>query len=335
MGTHHQTELTFKMRLPLIATSLALAAAAPHSEDRQKWRPAQGRDLSKFKPKLPEVAFGTPSAPRAAPKPFEFKKGNKSFAEECGLENPNGIEDRIVGGHEAAHHEWPWQVALFIDDAWFCGGSLISDEWVMTAAHCADGASYFDIMAGAHNVRASSEPHRIEITSFEGQTHPEWDSNSLYADIALVHLPEKVAFSEFIRPSCLPPASDANEQYVGQLTTPVGWGKNADNAGGITPDLNMVSDLPVIDPQACADYYGSIIYSGIMCIDSAGGKGVCNGDSGGTLNIRQSEGGNKWTQVGVTSFVSSAGCESGNPHGFSRVAEHLEWIETVTGLSLI
>jgi len=335
MGTHHQTELTFKMRLPLIATSLALAAAAPHSEDRQKWRPAQGRDLSKFKPKLPEVAFGTPSAPRAAPKPFEFKKGNKSFADECGLENPNGIEDRIVGGHEAAHHEWPWQVALFIDDAWFCGGSLISDEWVMTAAHCADGASYFDIMAGAHNVRASSEPHRIEITSFEGQTHPEWDSNSLYADIALVHLPEKVAFSEFIRPSCLPPASDANEQYVGQLTTPVGWGKNADNAGGITPDLNMVSDLPVIDPQACADYYGSIIYSGIMCIDSAGGKGVCNGDSGGTLNIRQSEGGNKWTQVGVTSFVSSAGCESGNPHGFSRVAEHLEWIETVTGLSLI
>merc|ERR1712211_48351 len=105
---------TFKMRLLLIATSVALAAAAPHSEDRQKWRPAQGRDLSKFKPKLPEVAFGTPSAPRAAPKPFEFKKGNKSFAEECGLENPNGIEDRIVGGHEAAHHEWPWQVALFI-----------------------------------------------------------------------------------------------------------------------------------------------------------------------------------------------------------------------------
>merc|ERR1711910_5258 len=298
---------TFKMRLLLIATSLALAAAAPHSEDRQKWRPAQGRDLTKFKPKLPEVAFRTPSAPRTAPKPFEFKKGNKTFAEECGLENPNGIEDRIVGGHEAAHHEWPWQVALFVDDAWFCGGSLISDEWVMTAAHCADGAGYFDIMAGAHNVRASSEPHRIEITSFEGQTHPEWDSNSLYADIALVHLPEKVA-------------SDANEEYVGQLTTPVGWGKNADSAGGITPDLNMVSDLPVITRDSCADYYGGIIYSGIMCIDAAGGKGVCNGDSGGTLNIRQTEGGNKWTQVGVTSFVSSAGCESGNPHGFSRVA---------------
>merc|ERR1712130_677053 len=159
---------SFKMRLLLIATSLALVAAAPHNEDRQKWRPAQGRDLSKFKPKLPEVAFraAAPTSPR--PKPFEFKKGSKSFAEECGLENPSGIEDRIVGGHEAAHHEWPWQVALFIDDAWFCGGSLISDEWVMTAAHCADGASYFDIMAGAHNVRASSEPHRNHTRSQYG-----------------------------------------------------------------------------------------------------------------------------------------------------------------------
>merc|ERR1712210_67611 len=138
---------SLKMRLLLIATSLALVAAAPHSEDRQKWRPAQGRDLSKYKPKLPEVAFGTPTPTAPRTKPFEFKKGNKSFAEECGLENPNGVEDRIVGGHEAAHHEWPWQVALFVDDAWFCGGSLISDEWVMTAAHCADGAGYFDVMA--------------------------------------------------------------------------------------------------------------------------------------------------------------------------------------------
>merc|ERR1719318_1409626 len=320
------------MRLLLIATSLALATAAPHSEDRQKWRPAQGRDVSKFKPKLPEVAFGTPSAPRAAPKPFEFKKGNKSFAEECGLENPNGIEDRIVGGHEAAENEWPWQVALFIDDAWFCGGSIISDEYIMTAAHCADGASYFDILAGAHNVRASSEPHRVEITSYEGFTHPDWDSSTLEGDIALVRLPEKIEFNDYIRPACLPPAEDADNGYVGELTTPVGWGKNSDNAGGITPTLQMVEDWPVIDNPTCNSYYG-IIYDGIMCIDSSDGKGVCNGDSGGSLNMRQ-EAENKWTQVGVASFVSSSGCESGDPHGFTRVAYFGQWIESETGVKM-
>merc|ERR1712130_965693 len=93
---------SFKMRLLLIATSLALVAAAPHNEDRQKWRPAQGRDLSKFKPKLPEVAFraAAPTSPR--PKPFEFKKGSKSFVSSAGCEsgNPHGFS-RVAG-----HLEW-------------------------------------------------------------------------------------------------------------------------------------------------------------------------------------------------------------------------------------
>merc|ERR1711879_1099456 len=320
-------ELTFKMRLFLIATSLALAAAAPHSEDRQKWRPAQGRDLSKFKPKLPEVAFGTPSALRAAPKPFEFKKGNKSFAEECGLENPNGIEDRIVGGHEVAHHEWPWQVALFIDDAWFCGGSLISEEWVMTAAHCADGASYFDIMAGAHNVRAGSEPHRVEITSYNGWTHPGWNHNTLENDIALIELPSPMSFNDYIKPSCMPMAGDTAD--VNEMVTCTGWGKPSDSAGGISPVLRMVEDRPIISNSECNAIYG-IVGDGVVCIDATGGKGTCNGDSGGPLNmkydVKSGASGDKWKQVGVVSFGASAGCEVGYPAGFTRTEYYLDWI---------
>merc|ERR1719513_295788 len=75
------------------------------------------------------------------------KKGtNVDLKATCGIEGP-ARAGRIVGGHEAEEHERPWQVALFIDDAWFCGGSLISENYVLTAAHCVDGASYFDIMA--------------------------------------------------------------------------------------------------------------------------------------------------------------------------------------------
>merc|ERR1712071_363758 len=130
---------------------------------------APGRDLSKYQTKMPEMAKQSPSMAALMEKHFDFKKGWKSVAEDCGLENPEGlpdVEDRIVGGFEAKTHQWPWQVALFIDDAWFCGGSLISEEWGMTGAHCADGASYADVMAGAPNVRASTEPHRIEIPSY-------------------------------------------------------------------------------------------------------------------------------------------------------------------------
>merc|ERR1719452_15371 len=320
------------MKLVILSICLALSYALPTAEKTsQTWRPAGPKDLSKYKLKTPSRSFASKVEKVSEKKPLELKKGSKSFADICGLENPS--QEKIVGGHEAGENQWPWQVALFIDDAWFCGGSLISDEYVMTAAHCADGASYFNILAGAHDVRASSEPHRVEITSYEGFTHPNWDPNTLENDIALVRLPEKIEFNDYIRPACLPPAEDESNDYVGQLTTPVGWGKNADSAGGITPKLQMVEDLPVIDNPTCDQTYG-IIYDGIMCIDSSNGKGVCNGDSGGSLNMRQEEEENKWTQVGVASFVSSSGCESGDPHGFTRVAFFGQWIESETGVMM-
>merc|ERR1711931_587107 len=158
----------------------------------EHWRPAQGRDLSKYKPKqavvpVPATKQDLSWAIKAAKKSgASTKKGTKvDLRATCGIEGPPAA-GRIVGGIEAEEHEWPWQVALFIDDAWFCGGSLISENYVLTAAHCVDGASYYDIMAGAHNVRESSEPNRVEITSFNGWYHPQWDPNTLSNDIALI-----------------------------------------------------------------------------------------------------------------------------------------------------
>ena len=191
---------------------------------------------------------------------------------ECGIEGPPAM-DKIVGGEEAAENQWPWQVALFVDDAWFCGGSLISENYVLTAAHCVDGASYFDIMAGAHNVRESSEPHRQEITSYNGFTHPNWDYNTLANDIALIELPSPIAFNDWIKPSCLPTSGDTADE--GELVTVTGWGKPSDSAGGISPVLRMVSDLPIISNDECNSYYG-IVGDGIVCIDTTGGKGSCN-----------------------------------------------------------
>merc|ERR1712154_636583 len=86
----------------------------------------------------------------------------------------------------------------------------------MTAAHCADGASYFDIMAGAHNTLAN--------------------------DIALIELPSPMSFNDYIRPSCMPMAGDSAD--VGEMVTCTGWGKPSDSAGGISPVLRMVGTDP-------------------------------------------------------------------------------------------
>jgi len=74
----------------------------------------------------------------------ELEGGGESYIQ-CfyGFSFLSAATPRIVGGVEATPHSWPHQAALFIDDMYFCGGSLISSEWVLTAAHCMDGSVSF------------------------------------------------------------------------------------------------------------------------------------------------------------------------------------------------
>jgi len=322
------------MKVLIIAALCAAAMALPGGRrlrPEEHWRPAQGRDLSKYKARDATVGATVSMAKiekvaaemRASGK-FSNKKDHGQPRQECGIEGPL-LKGRIVGGEEATEHAWPWQVALFIDNAWFCGGSIISENYVLTAAHCADGASYFDVMAGAHNVRASSEPNRVEITSYNGWTHPGWNSNDLSNDLALIELPSALPMNDYISASCLPEAGDVPS--VGSLVSITGWGKPSDNAGGISPVLREVRDIPVISNSDCNDVYG-IVGPGVICIDTTGGRGSCNGDSGGPL-IQKAGGksaGQKWTQVGIVSFGASAGCEVGMPAGFTRTESYLDWI---------
>merc|ERR1712121_318235 len=248
----------------LIAGLLCATVALALPEGRrlraeEHWRPAQGRDLSKYKPRhamVPATKEDLSWAIKEVKKNgASTKKGtNIDLKATCGIEGPAAAE-RIVGGHEAEEHQWPWQVALFIDDAWFCGGSLINENYVLTAAHCVDGASYFDI-------------------------------------------------NDYIAPSCLPMGGDTADE--GELVTVTGWGKPSDSAGGISPVLRMVSDLPCISNKECNDFYG-IVGDGIVCIDTTGGKGSCNGDSGGPLIMKagMKAAGQAWNQVGIVSFGSS------------------------------
>merc|ERR1712198_621280 len=284
-----------KMKVLLIAALCATALAVPNGRrlrPEEHWRRAAPRDLSKYRPRSelftqgakPEFVsrnVGRPSN-KMSPLPSKY-----NLAEECGVEGPPSL-NKIVGGEEAEPNQWPWIVALFIDNAWFCGGSLISENWVMTAAHCVDGALYFDIMAGAHNVRESSEPHRVEITSFNGFTHEDWDSQNLSNDIALIELPSPITFNDYIKPSCLP--APGNTADVGELASVIGWGKPSDNAGSISPVLRMVHDIPIMSNRECDSFYGIV-------------------------------------GVGIVSFGSARGCEIGAPAAFTRTEYYLDWIQ--------
>jgi len=256
------------------------------------------------------AASGNPAAGKpwhwVSPKPLVDAHGNVQSGA------------RIVGGDEAVPHSWPHQVGLFIDDMYFCGGSIISDEWVLTAAHCMDGAGYVEVVMGAHNIR-EEEDTQVRMISRDFFTHETWNSFTLRDDLALIKLPEKITFNANIQAVSLP-SSDVS---VGTIVTPTGWGLDSDEASAISRVLRQV-DVPIMSNSECNSYYG-IVKDGHICIDSSGGKGTCNGDSGGPLN-------KNGMTYGITSFGSSAGCEKGYPDAFTRVYHYLDWIEGKTGV---
>jgi secreted trypsin-like serine protease len=255
-----------------------------------------------------------------------YKKGTEDFSQECGV-----ADTRIVGGEEATPHSYPWMAALFVDDTWFCGGTLISDEWVLTAAHCAKDATEMIVMLGAHNVREASEEGRLELTTRDFFTHPSYSTLTLHNDLALVHLPNKVNFTSTIRPICLPAHSEAGTAWAHEAAVASGWGKPSDSANSISPELRRV-DVETITNLMCALEFPTVVNKNIVCISGAGGKSTCNGDSGGPLYLVDSA--MKHKQIGITSFGSGLGCEIGWHAGFTRTASFLEWIETNTNVMI-
>nr|ANG56302.1 chymotrypsin-like serine protease [Eriocheir sinensis] len=256
------------------------------------------------------LASGNP----AAGKPWHWKSPKPLLTPIGPVKSP-----RIVGGAEATPHTWPHQVALFIDDMYFCGGSLISNQWVLTAAHCMDGAAVVEVVMGAHNIRLN-EDTQVSMTSTDFTVHEDYGPFFIRNDIAVIKLPSAVSFTTEIQPVALPSSDIA----VGTIVTPTGWGKSSDSASGISNVLREV-DVPIMSNAACDAIYGTVT-DGNICIDATGGKGTCNGDSGGPLNY----GGKTY---GITSFGAAAGCEAGYPDAFTRVTYFLDWIQTHTGVT--
>ncbi|CAN9506566.1 unnamed protein product [Ophioblennius macclurei] len=227
---------------------------------------------------------------------------------------------RIVNGEEAVPHSWPWQVSLQQSNGFhFCGGSLINENWVVTAAHC-NVRTYHQVVVGEHNKGSGSEAVQV-LKPSKVFTHPNWNSSTINNDISLIKLASPARLGATVSPVCLAGTSDSFAD--GELCVTTGWGLTQYNAPN-TPNNLQQAALPLLSNSYCKNYWGSNI-SDVMICAGASGVSSCMGDSGGPLVCEKN---NAWTLVGIVSWGSSR-CSTTTPAVYARVTKLRGWVDQI------
>jgi hypothetical protein len=198
----------------------------------------------------------------------------------CGVPLLKKKRDKIVGGQPAEKNEYSWLVGLVFkfSESPFCGGSLITSNTVLTAAHCKTFISIFRVHVGEHDVTKDDGEIKIDASLFE--IHPDYDDDSSDFDFGIVRLVRHVTFTKTVSPICLP---NPRQNYEQREAVVAGWGTL--NTGGISPSILYEVDLMTITNTQCTtntQYNTADITPAMICARRPG-KDSCQGDSGGPL----------------------------------------------------
>lgn len=242
------------------------------------------------------------------------------------------FEPLIINGDTAAPGQFPFYalVKLVYDNGrnGFCGGTLINDQWILTAAHCIDNnrddgiaVEYFDVHLGVWNSTNNDEEGRVVLSTIQSFPHPDYSEKFVENDIALLKLDEPIVFSETIKPIDLTQRASLNP---GTDVTAIGFGRRHNDDTSISQYLQY-TQLAIISIEECTKTYEFVKdRDDVVCTIGENNKAICKGDSGGPLVVIEN---GIPALVGSVSFAHPSGCEHGLPTAFSNTYHFLPWIQ--------
>ena len=273
----------------------------------------------------------------------------------CGLRHDN-IRGRIVGGTVTNKGDYPWMAALRKCDLCYviCGGALINNRWIISAAHClAEFDDDMHIVLGLQNQYDDTnfEDSNFYTTGASYFTHPSYNApGNTYQlhDIALIRMKDQVTFSDRIQPVCLPAddsfimdevATETENKVSQTIVSAAGFGLLDYDSGEFSEELQTV-DLHIINHDTCAKWYKQRFPSQtlinpdtMICAGHEnGGKDSCLGDSGGPLVVETGSG--SFALLGAVSWGVDC-AEPKTPGVYSRISAYRDWIERETGVEYV
>ncbi|XP_063046579.1 uncharacterized protein LOC134440419 isoform X2 [Engraulis encrasicolus] len=268
---------------------------------------------------------------------FRTDEGGGSSAQVCGLKTSSKPDNnheiglhqgnRIVGGEDSEPGSWPWQVSIHRSGHQICGGSLINNEWVISAAHCflSPCTHHLTLYLGRHRQHGTNPKEVMRMVAAVVR-HPDYDFKTSNHDVALVRMTYPVRFTPFIRPVCL--AASGSVFITGTESWVTGWGYIKEGVPLPSPQILQEVEVQVVGNKQCSCSYGDgAITDNMICAGvPKGGKDSCQLDSGGPLVSQQDQ---VWVLSGVVSFGRGCG-RRGYPGVYTRVSQYQDWIHSVT-----
>ncbi|XP_042636603.1 serine protease 52-like [Orycteropus afer afer] len=230
---------------------------------------------------------------------------------------------KILGGELADIRDFPWQVSIFNKGKHHCGGSILSEWWILTASHCIinKNISDLEIIYGEDNLIRNVMKQKVDKLII----HSQFDRWILDNDIALLLLKSPLNVTVKKAPICLSEVTKI-ERWRNCWVT--GWGITNTSMLTVVPVLQKV-DLQLVEWNKCSRLVPMLTRNMLCAGNPESGNDACQGDSGGPLVCQKKENQSIWYQLGIVSWGVGCGLKN-KPGVYTKVSNYLLWINRET-----